>query len=36
LGHSRPHISCSYQKITQAELTNVKRKITYHITNIYF
>lgn len=32
--HLRPHISCSYQKMTQVELSNVKRKIAYHITNV--
>ncbi len=34
-GHSRPRISCSYQKITQVELINVNRNL-HIILPIYF
>lgn len=33
---SKPPLNCSYQKITQAKLTNTNRKFAYHITNIFF
>ncbi len=35
-GNLRPSFTCSYQKIIQVELTNVTRKLAYHIMNIYF
>lgn len=35
-GHWRPHISCSYKKITQAQLFSVNKKFAYHITNVFF
>jgi hypothetical protein len=30
------HLKCSYQKITQENLTSANRKFAYHITNIFF
>lgn len=30
LGHARPSLTCSYQKIVQAKLTNTNRKFAYH------
>ncbi len=35
-GHSRPHISCSYQKIAQGDLIIVNRKVAHHIINMFF
>lgn len=34
-GHPRSSFTCSYQKLTQDELTSVNRKFTYYINNIY-
>jgi hypothetical protein len=34
--HLRPHISCSYQKIVELDLTNVNKKFAYHFFNIFF
>lgn len=34
--HLRPHISSSYQKIAQVDLTNVNKKIAYHFIDMFF
>ncbi len=36
LGHARPSLTCSYQKIVQAKLTNTNRKFAYHLQTYFF